>query len=207
MPTSVKNLIENFNLSPAKSVKWNEIPTTEQEGVYIVSLSNNPEKNNGIQKSAPISKDIIKKWIAKVDGFELDKINTFNSDKIIKRLSEFWLPDENILYIGKASKRKSGSGIATRVNEYYRTDYGEKSPHAGGHWLKSLSILNELSVFYSPCENSGKVEEDMLKFFCNNVSEETKINLRDSNLPLPFANLRLKIGQDKNHGLFKMKIK
>ena len=207
MPTSVKNLIENFNLSPAKSVKWNEIPTTEQEGVYIVSLSNNPEKNNGIQKSAPISKDIIKKWIAKVDGFELDKINTFNSDKIIKRLSEFWLPDENILYIGKASKRKSGSGIATRVNEYYRTDYGEKSPHAGGHWLKSLSILNELSVFYSPCENSGKVEEDMLEFFCNNVSEETKINLRDSNLPLPFANLRLKRGQDKKHGLFKMKIK
>lgn len=207
MPTLVNNLIENFNLSPVKSVRWNEIPTTEQEGVYIVSLSNNPEKNNGIQKSVPISKDIIKKWIAKVDGFELDKINTFNSDKIIKRLSEFWLPDENILYIGKASKRKSGSGIATRVNEYYRTDYGEKSPHAGGHWLKSLSILNELSVFYSPCENSGKVEEDMLKFFCNNVSEETKINLRDSNLPLPFANLRLKRGQDKNHGLFKMKIK
>ena len=50
MPTSVENLIENFNLSPARSVKWNEIPTTEEEGIYIVSLSNNPEKNNGTNK-------------------------------------------------------------------------------------------------------------------------------------------------------------
>ena len=207
MPTSVKNLIENFNLSPARSVKWNEIPTTKEEGVYIVSLSNNPEKNNGIHKSAPISKDIMKKWISKVDGFELDKINTFNSDKVIKRMSQFWLPDENILYIGKASKRANGDGIGNRVDEYYRTDYGEKSPHAGGHWLKSLKILNELFVYYSTCENPEIVEEDMLRLFCKNVSETTKINLRDSNLPLPFANLRLKRGQDKNHGLFKMKIK
>ena len=207
MPTSVKNLIENFNLSPARSVKWNEIPTTEEEGVYIVSLSNNPEKNNGIHKSAPISKDLMKKWITKVDGFELDKINTFNSDKVIKRMSQFWLPDENILYIGKASKRANGDGIGNRVDEYYRTDYGEKSPHAGGHWLKSLKILNELFVYYSTCENPEKVEEDMLRLFCKNVSETTKINLRDSNLPLPFANLRLKKGQDKKHGLFEMKIK
>ena len=206
MPTSLKNLIENFNLSPAKSVKWNETPTTEEEGVYIVSTSNNPEKNNGIYKRAPISKDIINKWITKVDGFELDKINTYNSDKVINRMSQFWLPDENILYIGKASKRKSGSGIATRVDEYYRTAYGAKSPHAGGHWLKSLTILNELFVYYSICENPEKVEEDMLRFFCKNVSETTKINLKDPNLPLPFANLRLKRGQDKKHGLGKMKI-
>lgn len=207
MSTTVNNLIENFNLSPAKSVKWNQIPKTEDEGVYIVSLSNNPEKNNGIYSKAPISKDIIKKWIEKVDGFELDKINTFNSDKIIKRLSQFWLPDENILYIGKAPKRKSNTGLATRVKEYYRTDFGEKKPHAGGHWLKSLTILNKLFVYYSVCKNPGEVEEDMMRFFCKNVSETSKINLRDPHLPLPFANLQLKRGQIKKHGLSKMKVK
>jgi len=63
-----------------------------------------------------------------------------------------------------------------------------------------------LFVYYSNCENPGKVEKDMLRFFCNNVSETTKINLKDPNLPLPFANLRLKRGQDKKHGLGKMKI-
>jgi hypothetical protein len=64
-----------------------------------------------------------------------------------------------------------------------------------------------LFVYYSACDNPGRVEEDMLRLFCNNISETTKINLRDPNLPLPFANLRLRTGQDKKHGLFKMKIK
>tara|TARA_B100001173_G_C15857769_1_gene491592 strand:+ start:64 stop:684 length:621 start_codon:yes stop_codon:yes gene_type:complete len=206
MATSVNILCEKFNLSSPKRVDWNEIPPTQEEGIYIVSLSSNPEKNNGTHEKAPISEDIIKKWLTKVGGFELDKINTFDSDKVIERLSQFWLPDENILYIGKAPKRSNGSGIATRVREYYNTEYGEKRPHSGGHWLKSLTILNELFVYYSVCEDSGTIEKDMMRFFCNNVSEATKSHLRDPYLPLPFANLQLKRGQIKKHGLGKMKI-
>jgi len=205
MPTTVNKLFENYKLPSAKKVKWNEKPPTENEGVYIVSLSDDPERNNGTQKNPPISRDIIKKWIFKVDGFELDKIKTFDPDKIIERLSQFWLPDENILYIGKANKRSNGTGIGTRVSEYYNTDYGENSPHAGGHWLKSLTILDKLFVYYATCEEPGIIEEHMLRFFCNNVSEATISNLKDKKLPLPFANLRLNPRQTKTHGLRKMK--
>ena len=204
-PTTVNKLSENYNLPLANRVKWNERIPTQDEGVYIVSLSDDPGRNNGIQKNPPISRDIIEKWIAKVDGFEIDKIKTFDPDKVIERLSQFWLPDENILYIGKAPKRSSGKGIGNRVREYYKTDYGEKRPHAGGHWLKSLTILDELFVYYTACENPGRIEEGMLRFFCNNVSEATISILREKELPLPFANLQLRRGQVKNHGLGKMK--
>ena len=205
MPTTVNQLSDSYNLPFAKRVKWNERISTQDEGVYIVSLSEESGKNNGIQKNPPISRDIIRKWIKKVDGFEIDKIKTFDTGKVIERLSQFWLPDENILYIGKAPRRSSGKGIGNRIREYYKTKYGEKRPHAGGHWLKSLIILDELFVYYTTCENPGEIEEGMLRFFCNNVSDSTRSILRDKELLLPFANLQLRRGQVKNHGLGKMK--
>ena len=170
----------------------------------MVSLSDNPDKHNGLLKDCPISKDIIKNWISKVDGFKLDNNLTFDSFPIIERLSKFWLPDETILYIGKAPIRSNGKGLGNRVNEFYRTKFGEKKPHAGGHWLKALSVLSQLFVYYIPCNNSGDIEIKMLKLFVESVSQNTKSKLYDSDLPLPFANLELR--QRKNHGLSKMKI-
>ena len=78
MPTTVNKLSENYNLPLANRVKWNERIPTQDEGVYIVSLSEESGRNNGIQKNPPISRDIIRKWIKKVDGFkqELHQVET-----------------------------------------------------------------------------------------------------------------------------------
>jgi len=205
MATIINELIKHFNLPKSKMVQWNEKIPTEKEGIYIVSLSGDPGLNNGILNKIPISKDIIDKWIKKVNGFEIDKELTFDSDKIVERLSQFWLPDENIIYIGKAPIRSNGKGIGNRVKEFYNTDYGEKRPHAGGHWIKALTVLNKLKVHYILCDNSGEIEIKLLKYFIDNVSGESKQILRDKELMLPFANLELKKGQIKNHGLGKMK--
>lgn len=205
MPTTVNELIKKFDLPKSKVVKWKETISTEKEGIYIVSLSKDPELNSGILEEIPISKNIIDKWIQKVNGFELDKVLTFDKDLIIERLSEFWLPDENIVYIGKAPIRSNGKGIGNRVREFYKTEYGEKRPHAGGHWLKSLSNLNDLYVHYILCDNSGDFEIKLLKQFIDNISDKSKRKLRDKQLMLPFANLELKKGQIKKHGLGKMK--
>lgn len=206
MPTIVSKLISNFNMQNVGRAKWGERIHTEDQGIYIVSLSSNPSENSGLINAAPISKTIIQDWINKVDGFEIDKQKTYDADKIIQRMSEFWLSDENILYIGKAPLRKNGKGIGNRVNEYYMTEYGKKRPHSGGHWLKALSILNSTYVYYTACSQPGDVEIDLLEYFINNVSEKTKNFLRDKDLALPFGNLELRKGQIKNHGLGKMKI-
>ena len=78
MPTTVNKLSENYNLLLTNRVKWNERIPTQDEGVYIVSLSEESGRNNGIQKNPPISRDIIRKWIKKVDGFkqELHQVET-----------------------------------------------------------------------------------------------------------------------------------
>ena len=156
-------------------------------------------------KHAPISEEIIKKWINKVNGFEIDKQMTFDSDIVIERLSKFWLPDENILYIGKGPKRSSGKALDNRINEYYKTEYGEKRPHAGGHWIKSLSNLDDLFVYAIPCDDPGVVEIKMLEYFINNVSYIPQNQFLDLNLCLPFANLQLTPRRKKKHGLGKMK--
>ena len=205
MPTIINDLIEKFDLPRSKVVKWNETIPTEKEGIYIVSLSKDPGLNSGTLSQIPISKNIIDKWIKKINGFELDKELTFNSELITKRLSEFWLPDENIIYIGKAPVRSNGKGIGNRVREFYNTEYGEKRPHAGGHWIKSLSNVNRLFIHYIITENSEDIEIELLKQFRENISAKSKEKLRDKEMILPFANLELKKGQRKKHGLGKMK--
>ena len=78
MPTTVNQLSDSYNLPLDKRVKWNERISTQDEGVYIVSLSEESGRNNGIQKNPSISRDIIRKWIKKVDGFkqELHQVET-----------------------------------------------------------------------------------------------------------------------------------
>jgi hypothetical protein len=110
-------------------------------------------------------------------------------------LAEFWLPDEVVVYVGLATSLRS------RVGGYYRTPLGARRPHAGGHFLKTLSNLTDLFVHYAPTDEPDDCEQKMLKRFCENVSAATKALLRDPNRPFPFANLEHPPGTRKLHGL------
>ena len=133
-------------------------------------------------------------------AFTIDGVKPTVS-KLKNRLREFWLPDESILYIGKAPKRNINDGIGNRVNEYYRTIIGNRSPHSGGQWLKTLANLNSMTVFYGHVENSGDKEIGMFDYFIRNVSPSSLKNVKDKQYPLPFANLRYKLRIDKNSGM------
>ena len=71
MPTTINQLTDRYSLPLAERVKWMERISSQDEGVYIISLSKESGRNSGILKNPPISKDIIGKWIKKVDGFEI----------------------------------------------------------------------------------------------------------------------------------------
>ena len=58
-----------------------------------------------------------------------------------------------------------------------------------------------MTVYYAEIDYPEIVEREMLKYFMDNVSEQSLNNLRDKSLPLPFANLRYIPGRDKRHGL------
>jgi len=198
MPTTINKIFENAGIKKINRIPWGNSFTDNNQGVYVVALNEEiiTPDFDGV---------IIKSWIAKLPYFQIDnKIPTVELLK--KRLMEFWLPDEQILYIGKAPNRTNGKGISNRIAEYYRTDIGNKSPHSGGQWIKTLKNLATATVYYGHTNNPDNTEITMLDFFMKNVSENTLNKLRDKNYPLPFANLRYKARIDKNHGLAKQRL-
>jgi len=197
MPTTVRQLFNQFDIVNFNQVKWNTPFKETKAGVYIVSTSDNSDKHFGISNQPIFDDQQIKFWISKLLNFQIDGISA-SAENLRKRLTDFWLPDESILYIGKAPKRKKGSGLSKRVTEYFSTIIGNSGPHSGGQWIKTLKNINSFTVYYGACDECGEIENKMLQFFMNNISKETLLNLHDKQLPLPFANI--KYLSSKKHG-------
>jgi len=199
MPTSVKELFDQANLSFNGPVKWGQIIPAKEPGVYVVSLSETADdKVYCLLEKAPIETKMVKQWIEYVPNLKIDKIRPIVQDfvkRLSERLSEFWLPDETILYIGNTSS------ISNRVNQYYETVLGDPRPHRGGHWIKTLKILEELYIYWAITNKYKDDKIRLLKIFKNNVSDKSKENLYDPFLSLPFANLEFTKRRIKDHGL------
>ncbi|MEI7962058.1 MAG: hypothetical protein WCI04_07015 [archaeon] len=208
MTTTVKKLFNKFGIAEFYQVQWNTTFNETEQGVYIVSTSNDADKNLGITDKPTFDDQQIELWISKLPDFKVDGI-TANLKIVKNRLTNFWLPDESILYIGKAptriSKKGIKSGISKRVSEYYKTKIGNRSPHSGGQWIKALKDLNTFTVYYGCCNKPAETESKMLEFFMSNVSKSTLSKLHDKDLPIPFANLKFSI--DKKHGLENQRLK
>lgn len=101
-----------------------------------------------------------------------------------------------VLYLGLA-----GTSIADRVDTYYKTALGARSPHAGGWFLKTLSPTPRRWVHWAPSMNPSVAEDAMLERFCGGVSEPTRSLLLDPAHPFPFANLEWPPGVRKRHGI------
>lgn len=197
VPTTVSSLLDSVGLQVMGCSKWNQRVESTEEGVYVVSISDDPNQIKCCDV-APISHDVVEKWINRVSTFTLDGMKP-TTEKVVGRLSKFWLPDETILYIGKA-----GKSLRERVRDYYRTELGNRRPHAGGHWLKTLSILDELTIFWCECNDSEQYESKLIELFVKGVSQKTRAALMDSTNLFPFANLEHQIGARKirkKHGL------
>jgi hypothetical protein len=198
MPTSVRQLFNKFGIIDFQQVRWGTIFSEKRQGIYVVSTSNNPDKYLGITDQPNFDNQQINLWISKLPDFQIDGLPATLTN-IKNRLAEFWFPDESILYIGKAPTRKSKSGISKRVSEYFSTIIGNRGPHSGGQWIKTLKDIDTFTVYYSICDKPEDIEHRMLDFFMINVSKTTLLNLYDKKLPIPFANI--KFTGNKNHGL------
>ncbi|WP_042369627.1 GIY-YIG nuclease family protein [Bacteroides neonati] len=198
MPITINEILKRTQLfQDLHKVKWGQAISSKESGVYIISMSNDPSVNTTMER-LPISMNILQSWIDKLSGFKLDKEFTFDLKAIINRISIYWLSDENILYIGKATN------LNTRVRQFYTTKIGEKKPHAGGHWLKMLSNLSDLYVYYIECEDSESKERELLDAFNASASFSKTLRLRDGTMIIPFANLQNSEKKRKNHGLTHM---
>lgn len=150
MPTNIANLFQYFGIMNYDVVPWSTPIGSKGQGVYIVALTN--DITSTCKFLAEFDELVIQKWIDKLPTFTVDGRRA-TVETVKARLGQFWLPDECILYIGKAPFRDNGDGLANRVKEYYDTEIGERKEHSGGQWIKALSNLDSTFVFYFEDDN------------------------------------------------------
>src|SRR5438105_6849184 len=158
MPSTVTELLEEAKLKRSASVAWGTPVPTFEAGVYVVTLGDETESIAAARARCPISSESIMRWLAVRPELTLDGARP-SPGALSARVASFWLPDEVILYVGKATS------LSTRVRQYYSTPLGARSPHAGGHFLKTLSILGELTVHFATTVEPGAAEDAALSFF------------------------------------------
>ena len=194
--STILEILETIPVEQTGVVRWCEPVPTNATGVYIVSLSERCEQNDRLFDEAPINLAAVEKWLRRVPKMKLDGLKEPSPNDVAKRLGEFWLPDESILYIGK-----TGRPLSTRIGEYYKTPLGDSKPHRGGHWIKTLSVLEETFVHYIETPAAEETEKQLLGAFVTRVSEKAKQRLRDPERPFAYANLEYPKGIRKRHGL------
>ena len=209
MPTTPTDIFKQIGLHIKGQVKWNSSIPVDKCGLYVIALTENPDSL--ICKVNPnLSDTAFDDWLMTVSSggkqILIDDLPA-NRESLKTRLSKFWIPDETIIYIGKAGPSKSRT-LKKRVNEYFSTKLGCDKKHAGGHWINVLQNIYDLTIFYCEYSNDDieEMEEKMLLYFIDNVTESIKQFLYDENNCFPFANKEvhrhsIKTKFKKNHGL------
>jgi hypothetical protein len=134
---TVTELFKCHSLQTNGPVRWGEPVLCDLAGIYVVTLNPDPACNVGIPTPAELS----------------------------SMQCERWLPEQPIVYIGKAGGPSCKSTVARRMSQFYRHQWGERSPHRGGQDVKVLLPHRLLWLFWAPTPEPRAVERQMLAAF------------------------------------------
>lgn len=196
MPSTVASLLAAVGLEPAGCVAWGTPVPETSPGVYIVALSPSADAMESTYPDAPISDAAVGELCGVCPALTLDDMQHPARAELANRISSYWLPDETVLYLGLA-----GQPLRTRVRQYYRTPLGAAKPHKGGWWLKTLSVLADVHVHFAATADFKHAEENMLRTFAANVSDDSRDRLPADEPVMPFANLRDGDWRRRSHGI------
>jgi hypothetical protein len=197
MPISPNELFNQVGLKVCGTVPWGTKPQTTSPGVYSISMSADPEAKGGVFEEAPVDLGIVRGWISRVPSFTFKGETGPSAEEVVGILKTFWLSDECIVYVGKATSLKS------RLGQYFGHTLGNRSPHAGGHWIKTLSCCDSLFVHYAEVESAVSApikESEALQVFKSQVSGK---HLGVMLNPIPFANREHPQGNRKQNAIGK----
>ena len=170
-------MLRAAGLEPHGPVVWGERPDLDGPGVYVVEA---PEP----LAAAPIDQAAVRAWVERVPSLRLDGERP-KPRELVARLASFWIAGETVVYVGLA-----GTSVARRIRQFYRTPLGDRRPHAGGHWVRTLECRDELLVWFAAADDPGNVEAALLAAFADRHAGT-----------LPFANRQSAGGARKAHGI------
>jgi transcription elongation factor GreA len=182
------DLLRSVGLLADGPATWGAPVRSNRPGVYIVELA-------VPLTAAPIDFNAVGRWLDRVPGITVDG-STPTGRELAARLHAFWLPDQPIVYIGM-----SATSIGARLAAFFRTPLGDRRPYAGGYWLKALSGLDRLRVWWAETDAPEEYEDALMSAFASAVPTDAAARLHDPTVILPFANLQSADGARKNHGL------
>ncbi len=114
--------MRTIGLAVRGQTAWGVAPPSTKPGVYLISLSSQADRNDATRPVAPVCEQAVAQWLALVPGLELDGKLGPSVNELVACLQGFWLPDESILYIGKATS------LTQRLNQFFRHRLGNRSP-------------------------------------------------------------------------------
>lgn len=172
-------LLAAARLTPHGPVIWGDPVPCRGPGVYVVETAT-------LLRAAPIDERAVRAWLSRVPTLRLDGRRPSPAD-LAARLAEFWIADDRVTYVGR-----TGSGLAKRVGDFYRTPLGDPRPHLGGHWLKTLAGLDTFRVWWAETDDPSAMEDALLTAFARR---------HGGGMVLPFANRQTAAGVRKLHGI------
>ncbi len=185
--TSTSDLLRSLGLSVDGPARWGNPVASRAAGVFVVELP-------GGADSPPIDMISVRRWVERVPAMLLDG-EPSTAQEVARQLAAFWLPGEPILYVGRSAK-----SIGARVGSMYATELGDARPYPAGHWLKTLSVLTSMRVWWAETNAHEEYEDALLAAVAGRASPEAIATLPDASVVLPFANLSGP-GGPKRHGL------
>jgi len=167
----------------AGCVRWGSRIAHQGPGVYMLSASEDRRCGAG-PLDAPIATGAVDAWRARVPSMLLDDARP-TRDALRAFLASCWVPGEAVVYVGKATN------LSARTAQFFCHVLGNRRPHAGGHWIKTLSIMHELFLHVAICPSpadAARMETAALDLFISSVPSAVRATLANPELPLPFAN-------------------
>lgn len=182
MPITVASCFASADLVSKGRVRWDENLPERAPGVYVLSLASEVNSGTPSLAKAPIDVVEIERLLAARPYLQIDGSRA-TAGLLAQRLGCYWLPTEPILYIGQTSKP-----LRSRLQQFYTTRIGERSPHAGGWWIKALTCLSDVYVHYAPTKDFKECERRMLRYFQANVEVALPELGERRHDGMPFAN-------------------
>jgi transcription elongation factor GreA len=186
--STAADLLRSLGLSVDGPARWGSSPNARTPGIFAVETSRPTD-------AAPTDIVAIRGWIERIESLRLDGERP-TPTVLDRRLGEFWVPGQRLLYVGRSEK-----SLAARVKALYATDLGHRRPHGGGHWLKTLREPASLVVWWAETDAGEEYEDALLSAFAAAVPEAVRDALPRPEPLLPWANLDSPSGARRETGI------
>ena len=190
MPTTTltaQALLRQVGLLADGPVRWEQPALGRGPGVFVVET---PDPS----ATAPIDIVAVRAWLERVPSLRLDGARP-DAGALADRLRSYWLPGQPVLYVGRTSKSLGG-----RILALHRTPLGDRQPHSGGHWLRTLTGLAGFRIWWAETDAPEEAEDALIGAIAATVTDAERAAL-PAGIVLPWANLEAPGGDKRAHGI------